>query len=551
MKKLVFITLFLFFSLQLFAQTENKQGNSITSGAAADFSSPYSVTAFPAVPICCGEEDTPVDDPDAAVEKAANDAAALEQEQKALQEKANAAQQELDGDAQQAEGNADEAKPEGEAVAEAAAEAVPEQATSETLPEQTVPEVPKSKPVTNKNYPSSYFGMSLVGFHLFTEFGDIEGVQEKFNELKESLAADAGFTSSTINQKVSDINQFARDLQEGGYIVTDMQANLLTPVTWYSDALSGVVAFEATYRLGLHVGFDAGESPIRAESDFPSCINFIGGNVGSQGDCIQEISRAPDLSNCASGSSDAQTIAANCKIFKIVSDSAALLKGYHGYQLGFGYSRTVSSFDFGGGDWLSGEVFAGVKYKYYNLDTYDLAYTYNDHNEGTDFLDKANDEKLSTTLHDLEPGVKFVTKKYEIGLAVEHLLSPKLKYSNNDVSLKAKPYIVASLFNPFSDTRNLSLNFYQDLAEETTLYGFKNKWRVISLDYSPHHWLIPGLRISKRYNLVRTNYDYTQIGLTLFNFLNANYGFTSKKLDIGSETVPISSFASISIDLNF
>ncbi|KAK3606934.1 hypothetical protein CHS0354_018530 [Potamilus streckersoni] len=477
---------------------EHMAGNSSTTGLFQDFSSPYSANGFPVVPVAPDKnEDAPA--PDAQQQQ--------QNEQDALKAQSEAAQTDLENPADIENGNNDQLLRSAEANAEQPAPA------EDTQPQRT------------KNYPKNYFGMSLIGVHLYAELGQISDYDNKVKDLKDAVAADNTTNLSDARDKQQKVQTFAGELEQDGYLMADAQGNLLTPVIISSDFLRGMLSFELSYRLAGKVNFTAGQQALRVASDLAACDTYAtdlitnGNTAANPADCasaigIDVIANPGKYQNCITATP--QQAVDSCSAFKLASDSSVNLKGVTGPVLALGYSTLLSEIN-GSSDWTSFDIFLGLKYRYYSLKSYDVTYTLSNLNKNEKFEDIIKRNEKAVSVHDLEPGVLLVSNNYQVGLGIDHLLSPSVAYARDPVKLKAKPYLTASVYNLFGWGRELAFSWYEDLAKEVTLYGTENRWRVLTLSYaSADRWYIPGIRLGKRYNLERTVYINTSPVLSAF-----------------------------------
>ena len=409
----------------------------------------------------------------------------------------------------------------------------------------------------SKNYPEDYFGMSLFGVHIFYEFGDVDGLLDKFDQVKENLASDSNFTLSDAQANFNSIKNFVRDIAEKGYVISNVKLNLLTPLIWYSEPLGGVAHFELNWVGGLYTTFDAGEQPVRLSAKYPECDDFINSPDDDQAilNCVAAVrANADEAAECVAyieAAEDQGEALSQCDIFRITSDSKANFSGFFGYQSEIGYSRSLGELNLGDSDLLRGDIFLGANLKYSMLETFDLDYRYDSQEEDASITDQIDENKMKSNLYALDTGVKFVSNKYELGLGIDNILAGELNYDSYSVKPARKPYLVSSIYFLRDQENAISLNLYEDLAKETTILGTENKWRVYGLSMTFRDFFISSLRVSRRHNLLGSKYTYNQFGVSLFDFISMNLSVSESTFNTGQGTLYNSAFFNTTIDLNF
>lgn len=251
------------------------------------------------------------------------------------------------------------------------------------------------------------------------------------------------------------------------------------------------------------------------------------------------------------------------------SDSTILVKGGAVAEIALGYSRPVWKHTLG-------QLFAGVRTKYYQVGLTRVAQRLLDFTEGENSEDAFNysddDYKMSSGFG-LDAGLLWVNNNYRIGATLANINQPSFKYNDYDVSKYTSPNIKKELEDgstyemaaqltlegaTYTSNQHWVIGGSLDANAVKDPVGQEYQWLAVSAAYATDSWLIPGARIGYRANLAGTKLSYVTGGFTLFKGINFDvaYGLESTNIDkndiVGiSGDVPRSIIMNIGWELTF
>ena len=200
-------------------------------------------------------------------------------------------------------------------------------------------------------------------------------------------------------------------------------------------------------------------------------------------------------------------------------------------QLALSYGRFIHYFDHKS-QWLAGNVFVGGRIKLYTADVLVVKHQLTSEN-ATD-----NDDRIENDLKDavskkstrasLDLGVQMQTTTSVYGLVIEDLLIPKFAYTDGS-TVTLKPKLIASGTVFFNDSKSLHANLQWDLNSGRNIANNQTQWTVVGLGYTPDSYLIPAIRIGKRWQNAGDNaLSYNAFGFTLFKTVNFDAAISNK-----------------------
>ena len=375
---------------------------------------------------------------------------------------------------------------------------------------------------------------------LYYEFADISNVSDSVDVLIKDLG-DKDLSLAAVQSLQRDANTILRDFEALDRIINvGVVSNGYWPVIAFTHPLiKGTFTFE--HQGGLSAlpsnAFAASFTAADLKIDPEVCVNLVKDSISGESNdnveaCVNALTDSQKQTVCGTTSLNSAADYLNCdftklgNIFKLSSDATINLRAVTKYDnYIFGYSTEVWQHHNNSNSWITGSLFAGAKLSFTDIETAlvqrkltDLANE--DVSDIVDDLVNNDDNSKASSGTGIDGGVTWLNARYMAGLTLNNVIAPKIEYADSTIEQDIMPSFQGSFY--LNESKSWSARLQNDFAAMKDLSGAEHQWRVLGLSYTSNSWWIPGLDVSKRWNLAGQELSYTALGFSLFNLLQIN-----------------------------
>jgi len=372
----------------------------------------------------------------------------------------------------------------------------------------------------------------LSSFGLGLEVGPVDDLTKNVDALSEQLNAfsdDAPPSIPQVTEIKENFDQFLIDAGENGYFQLHSAMSVpFFPIVWSSyDTLGGSLVLDA------NAAFQAKLSIL----DRPIVFN--------------QLEQGAD---------------------QLETNTAAYLKFGAIAEFSVGYSRPLF-------ETASGAFFGGIRAKYYQVGLRKTLIGISQLEDSTQTVeDELTRDVALQSGAGLDLGLMWAGENFRFGATFKNINSPVFKYdaigvgcsSLDDGALKDSCFIANSFANEvdleetyvmdaqvtlaaslYSNSRNWVMSVAADTSPVNDPVANQLQWLTTSAAYATRRWIIPGVRIGYRRNLVGSQLDAVTAGVTLFKVLHIDGAYGLEQIDIDGTSAPRMLQANIGVDFLF
>jgi hypothetical protein len=245
----------------------------------------------------------------------------------------------------------------------------------------------------------------------------------------------------------------------------------------------------------------------------------------------------------------------------LTTDSSVYQQTLKASTFGLGYRHSLMSSHYG-------DLIVGAKLNLSQVNLYRNVSTIEN-------LGEFEDEGEATSVNvGADVGILWVTDNMRLGVTVSNLNEPKydLGELGNCTGLSGVSLTNCEASVTFADYGDIELSGYYVAEKQVTAqfalalasnalsiqssYDFNSiedatgdeyQWAEVSVNYLSDSYLLPGMRLGLKKNMAGSELSYVNAGMTLFKYLNFDFGTTLDFVDIYGFTVPRSAYINLGL----
>ncbi|MBR7889475.1 conjugal transfer protein TraF [Marinomonas sp. A79] len=422
------------------------------------------------------------------------------------------------------------------------------------------------------NPASSYLMANLQGFRvgfvgplgIGVEGGGIEDINDKLDELEAIFDEDFvdRINVDAIKAQAQSIQSSSGTAAADAYVVSEI-ASVLSDINDSLDQSDAIISdISQTTYVKFATTMQAPFLPIIYKTRRRGVFSIdAGASLVGRADIISDeltLTGVSDL-EAVTTASDLNTV--DVSDADIESDTSLYLKRASDYRVSVGYSEMVSRS-------TSNALIVGGRLNFHRfaLDQKVTVLTEDDDSSvsyGDFFLSR--DSAVSNVSLDL--GVLLAGRNYQIGASIANINEPEFDYkglssscsgmtaadqSNCEAALRLSSKGAFSLNETYtmeaqmtldaaikSKDQHFSIGGSYDVNPIKDPLGDEYQWSVVSLSYFSDNWVLPGMRVGIRKNMVGNELNYYTAGLTFYRRLDFDVAYAPEN-DEGNSGVYVS-----------
>ncbi len=238
---------------------------------------------------------------------------------------------------------------------------------------------------------------------------------------------------------------------------------------------------------------------------------------------------------------------ANQKIkFTIDNDSFLLVKATKIAQFSLSYSKKALEHE-------QGSLYWGIKPSFYQVGLTNVSTRLGDITDAEALLQDIKDaDFIDKTGFDVDLGLVWAAKNYQLGASVVNLIEQKYEYPELDRSRFSSPDVLEQIdyheeftmqrqvkleAGIFTEDRHWSLHTELDANPVEDPMRDRYQWFTLTAGYAADSWWLPSARFGMSRNLAGTKLGYLNAGITFMKFINLDVAATIDKVHLDGDDI--------------